>query len=290
MIRSYVDEDAPQLATIHNRVYAEDVYSADGFRELVARTLDGGGLAWVVDEIALSGYAMVAAVPGLAGVGDLTGCIAPERQRRGLGSRLLRYVLEEMRERNFWQVAHTVTDLDGQAARFLKHYDFFVEHEEWLMVLDDLSRLPAVANDGSTRLQLYSRATAVSLFCRLYEKSFSGLPWDQPFTNAEVTATLADANNIVFLTLDGEAIGFAWVSLDGDGKGLIEPLGIVPAYQHKGFGRILLLGVIRELVRRGAKRVGIGAWRDNGAAIQLYRSVGFRYIKTFTYLAFNLND
>jgi ribosomal protein S18 acetylase RimI-like enzyme len=153
-----------------------------------------------------------------------------------------------------------------------------------------LNGVPDVPRIDAAQLQVYGRETAIPLFCRLYEESFSGLPWDQPFTNAEVATSLNDAKNMLFLTLDGEAIGFAWVNVDGDGKGLIEPLGIIPAYQYKGFGRVLLFRVIRELVRRGAKRVEIGAWRDNGAAIQLYRSVGFRHIKTFTYLAFNLND
>ena len=290
MIRSYADEDAPQLAAIHNRVYPENVYSPDGFRELVEGTITGGGLAWVVGDSVLSGYGMITPVPGLQGVGDLAGCIAPERQRCGLGSRLLHFVLEELQGSDFRQIAHYVTDLDSPEACFLQYHDFFVEHEEWLMELDDLSRLPDTASDRSVRMQVYTRETAVSLFCRLYEESFSGLPWDQPFSSAEVSAALNDANDMLFLTLNGEAIGFAWINLNPNGNGLIEPLGIIPAYQQKGYGRVLLLGAARELINRGAQRVEIGAWRDNQAAVQLYQSLGFRHRKTFTYLAFNLNN
>jgi ribosomal protein S18 acetylase RimI-like enzyme len=290
MIRPYIDEDAPQLAAIHNRVYPENSCSSDGFREIVEGTRVGGGLAWVVAESALSGYAMITPVPGLQGVGDLAGCIAPKRQRCGLGSQLLHFVLEDLQGSDFRQIAHYVTDLDGPAACFLRDHDFFVEHEEVLMLLEDVYRLPDGSSDIPARLQVFSRATAVPLFCRLYEEGFSGLPWDQPFSSAEVAATLNDADNMLFLMLDGEAIGFAWVGLDSEGKGLIEPLGIVPAYQGKGFGRVLLLEVLRELAGRGAQRVEIGAWRDNLAAVQLYQSLGFRHRKTFTYLAFNLND
>ena len=290
MIRSYSNKDAAQLAAVHNRVFGEKIYSPHGFRELMVATLAGGGLAWVVGEPALCGYAMITPVPGLQGVGDLAGCIAPERQRRGLGSELLNFVLEELRRGDFYQIAHRVTDLNGPAACFLRDHDFFVEHEEWLMSLDDLKRLPDVLSDSPFHLQIYERETAVPLFYRLYEESFSGLLWDQPFTSEEVEVTLNDANNMLFLAVDGEAIGFAWVGLDRDGRGLIEPLGIMAAYQGKGLGRILLLGVLRELAGRGAKEVEIGAWRDNRAAIQLYNSVGFRWRKTFTYLAFNLSE
>ena len=290
MIRSYVDEDAPQLAAIHNRVYPENVYSPDGFRELVGETLASGGLASVVGDSVLSGYAMITPVPGLQGVGDLAVCIAPERQRCGLGSQLLHFVLEELWGSDFRQIAHYVTDLDSPEACFLQYHDFFVEHEEWLLDLDDVYRLPDVSGNNTARVQAFSRATAVPLFRRLYEESFSGLPWDQPFTSAEVSATLNDANDMLFLTLNGEAIGFAWINLNPNGSGLIEPLGIIPAYQQKGYGRVLLLGAARELISRGAQRVEIGAWRYNQAAVQLYQSLGFRHRKTFTYLAFNLND
>lgn len=290
MIRPYIDEDAPQLAAIHNRVYPENDYSPDGIREHMEGTLAGGGLAWVVAESALSGYAMITPVPGLQGVGDLAGCIVPERQRCGLGSQLLHFVLEDLQGSDLRQIAHCVTDLDSPEACFLQNHDFYVEHEEWLMDLDDVYRLPSTSNDILAHLQAFSLATAIPLFCRLYEESFSGLPWEQPFSSAEVAATLNDADNMLFLMLDGEAIGFAWVGLDNEGKGLIEPLGTVPAYQGKGFGRVLLLEVLRELAGRGAQRVEIGAWRDNLAAVQLYQSLGFRHRKTFTYLAFNLKD
>jgi ribosomal protein S18 acetylase RimI-like enzyme len=290
MIRPYSDEDAPQLAAIHNRVYPEYSYSPDGIRELMEGTLAGGGLVWVVAESVLGGYAMITPVPGLQGVGDLAGCIVPERQRCGLGSQLLHFVLEYLQGSDLRQIVHYVTDLDSPAARFLQDHDFFVEHEEVLMSLEDVYRLPDVSRDIPVQLQAFSRATAVPLFCRLYEEIFSGLPWDQPFSSAEVAATLNDADNMLFLMLDGEVIGFAWVGLDSEGKGLVEPLGILPAYQGKGFGRVLLLEVLRELADRGARRVEIGAWRDNLAAVQLYQSLGFRHRKTFTYLAFNLND
>jgi mycothiol synthase len=290
MIRPYTVDDAPQLAFIHNQVYPQNTYSADNFHHFAADSLAAGGHAWVSADSQLNGFAIVSPLPGLPGIGDLSGCIIPERRRRGLGSELLRALLNDLQESNFWQIAHYLTDLDSPGAHFLRHHKFFVEHEEWQMSLDDLSQLPEISTNQSVHLQTFPRATAVPLFCRLYQESFCGLPWNQPFTPTDVKTTLTDSKDLLFLTLNGQAIGFAWVALHSGGRGLIEPLGIVPAYQQQGFGRVLLISVLRELNTRGARGVEIGAWTHNHAALQLYHSLGFRHKTTYTYLAFNLQD
>jgi len=290
MIRPYTVGDAPPLAAIHNRVYPANTYTPASFHEFVDRTLSSTGFSWVLETSSLAGYALLRSVPGLEGIGELLGCIDPAWQRRGLGGQLLRYLLHQLRATDYWQLSHHVTRLDSPAASFLLQNHFFLEHEEWLMELDNLTDLPDLPRAKSVRLHTFSRATAVSIFCRLYEASFSGLPWHQPFTPSEVLATLRHPKDILFLTLDGEPIGFAWITLDEDRKGLIEPLGIIPLYQGCGFGRILLVATLRELAWRGAKRVEIGAWRNNEGAIHLYHSLGFRHRKTFTYLAYNLQE
>ncbi len=290
MIRPYKDSEAPQLAELHNLVYPAKQLTASSMEREMAGLLAAGGLAWVIFEPQLNGYARVSPVPGLPGVGDLAGCIRPERQRSGLGSELLQALIDDLRKTDFWQIAHHLTDLEDPAARFLGCHGFFVEHEEWQLALDDLSRLPVLSSRKGANLRSYPRDVAIDLFCRLYEESFKGLAWDQPFEPSEVDATLKSAADLLFLCRDDEATGFAWVDVDVEGKGLIEPLGIVPAYQQQGYGRILLESVLRELKARGARRVEIGAWRENKAAIQLYQSSGFRHQMTYTYLAYNLQN
>jgi ribosomal protein S18 acetylase RimI-like enzyme len=98
------------------------------------------------------------------------------------------------------------------------------------------------------------------------------------------------ASDILFLTLEGEAIGFAWTRRDAERRGVVEPLGIIPHYQNRGYGRCLLTTAMRILVDRGAQRIEIGAWHNNLQAIELYRSVGFEPVKTITYLAYNLSS
>jgi ribosomal protein S18 acetylase RimI-like enzyme len=288
MIRPYREQDAPLLARIHNAAYPQMTLSAAGFHEFMAGTIASGGRSWVLAEPQLTGFATVSTVPGLDGIGDLFGCIAPEQQRRGLGSKLLRFLLEDLQQSDFRQISHYVTDLNSPAAHFLRHHNFFVEHEEWQLALNDLRQLPDPSAGQAFHLQAYSKQTAVPLFCKLYDETFAPLPWYQPFTPSEITSTLSDSRDIQFLIRADEPVGFAWIHLDADGLGSIEPLGIQPARQHQGLGRSLILLALHELKRRGAKRAEIGAWRDNLAALHLYESLGFRHQATITYLAYNL--
>ncbi len=133
-----------------------------------------------------------------------------------------------------------------------------------------------------------SREQAIPLLLRLYEASFSGLPWDQPYSAAEVAALLREPEDILFLQRGDEQIGFAWLQMERDEIGVIEPLGIVRGRQGQGYGRILLQTAVRELARRGAARAQIGAWLENEAAIGLYTSLGFAHYQTTTYLAYDL--
>ena len=288
MIRRYAPTDAVTLAPIHSAVFADDPLSAADFHDYLAAMLVSGGSAWVIVDGQPLGYALTTPVPGLPHIADLKGCIAPAWRRQGLGSRLLRRVLTDLAGSEAQQVAHAVEDLGSVAALFLRANDFFVEHEEWLLCLDDLKQLPRAERTGAVVTTL-PRNTAIADFAGLYGSSFSGRPWNQPFNKAEIGSMLVDAKDLLFLIVDGRPVGFAWVHLVEGRLGLIEPLGILPAYQGQGYGRFLMLSTLHELARRGARRAQIGAWRTNETAMHLYQSLGFVHRKTVTYLAYDLH-
>ncbi len=56
---------------------------------------------------------------------------------------------------------------------------------------------------------------------------------------------------------------------------------VQPAYRGRGIGRALSQHVIREVARRGYKRVGISTWATAAPAIELYRRLGFVEIPPF---------
>lgn len=279
-VRPYRPADRRALVTLHRPA------------RRLSRQLDAGGQGWVVSEGAAPiAYATLTPVPGLAGVVDLDCFVEPARRRQGAGSKLLQHVVAAARERGLRQLSHAVSTLEGEAAHFLLARGFYLEHEEWRLERSALQQLAALRLPDGVRLQRLGRLEAIRQFRALYERSFGGTPWYQPYTtDAEVGAELAQAGDLLFLLCEGEAAGFAWTRLAYGTVGEIEPLGIVPAFQGRGCGRVLLQAALHQLVRRGAERVQLGVWRRNQAALALYRGAGFRHTGTRYYLALDLAD
>jgi mycothiol synthase len=290
MIRPFARFDTSHLVYIHNRVFPDRYFSATSFEKYVDHTRETGGIVWVVEAPTAVGYGIIAPLPGLPHIAELSGCIGPERRREGLGSRLLHGMLQALKGSKIQIVTFGTENIDAPPALFLQKNEFVKEHEEWILAFDQRMGDVQVVDRTDTHWQTFPRQTAVSLFLRLYKESFTGLPWDQPFSRDEVLDTLENASDLLFLMTEEEAIGFAWAKIDDEGIGVIEPLGIIPKYQGKGFGRFLLSRAISILQNRGARRIEIGAWSDNKKAVDLYQSMGFQHMKSITYLAYDLTS
>lgn len=276
-IRNFIASDVDALAKIYNRIPTAIPHTAVSFRQQLKEanyirvlTVDG--------EVA--GYTAVWPVPGLPGIVEIDGFIAPHWQRQGLGSRLLQQLILDLPDRTPLQLSWQTHSLETPGARFLQKQGFSLEHEEWLMELTDWRGLPPAA----VPLQTFDQATAVTQFLRLYEDSFSQTPWYQPFTLQEVAADLTNPKDISFLMLENTPIGFAWVRPSGPGVVEIEPMGIVREWQGRGYGRHLLLAVLQYLGWQNIHTVHLGVWAQNTAAVHLYQRIGFRRAASLFYL------
>ena len=289
-IRPAGPEDAAALFILHAAIAEADAGQLLGWTQIMEERLETGGRAWVIGRgRQLAGYAAADPVPGLAGVYDLSGGIVPAQQRRGLGTRLLRGVQAAGREASIGQLSCRVERLDEPAAEFLLARDFVVEHEECLLESADLGSLPPVPSGRPDELRVYAAERAVGEFCRVYEAAFGDMAWSQPYSEAEVAAMLARPEDLLFLEIDGAPVGVVWSELLPDGRGRVEPLGIVPAARGQGHGRRLLLAALHDLRERGARPVEIGLWRQNTVALNLYKSLGFLEVDHWYYLACDLD-
>ena len=62
--------------------------------------------------------------------------------------------------------------------------------------------------------------------------------------------------------------------------GAIQNVGIIPDHRGLGLGRALLLYSLAGFQRTGLKRVYLEVTAENHAAVELYRSIGFRLTRT----------
>lgn len=62
--------------------------------------------------------------------------------------------------------------------------------------------------------------------------------------------------------------------------GAIQNLGVIPAHRGHGLGRALLLLALHGFIRHGLGRGMLEVTAQNDGAIRLYRTLGFRCVKT----------
>lgn len=290
VVRSYAPGDEATMYTVTATLHPADAGDLMGWTLRLEETLETGGAAWVAARgKRVSGYAIVAPVPGLPGVFELTGGVATPWQRRGTGTRLLDTVKAESPAIGAQRLSVFTADLNGEAALFLLGRDFAVEHEECLLELNLDHGLPDAPEVSGLSVATLPREAAVALFPVVYEASFAGTRWAQPYSMAETAALLDHADDLLFLMRDGEPVGVAWTEVGLAGVGRIEPFGIVRAQQGRGYGRWLLREALVRLRERGATTAQLGLWRDNNAALTLYQRAGFVEVANWYYLAHDLS-
>ncbi len=294
-IRGFQVADTAVLTQLTNHLLPEHPLSPAAYARYVARLQQNHGRFWVVSDGSGTavGYAALLPVPGLPRLAELTGGIVASKRRQGYGRFLLRHILQEMPTTPYRQLSANVPRMDSATARFLQGHGFFLEHEEWTLIKEQLAMSNEQPTLANCSLLIVDLETAVATFLTLYDQTFAPHPWYQPYTSTEVKALLNSSTDILFLQSAPSnlqpptPIGFAWLHLNGR-VGEIEPIGIVPAWQGKGYGRFLLHAALHQLAQRGATSAQITAWRSNKTAVRLYQNLGFCHHQTHTYLAYNL--
>ncbi len=278
-VRPYRPRDIDPIFNLHN---------GDKSRTQLQQMFAVAARGWVlVVEDELVGYTAVWQVAGLEDLLEMDGAIHPAWRRKGLGTELLQYVIVHCRALPFATLSCPVEHLDTAVAKFLQKQQFWVEHKEWTMVWKNVSSLPPIPKTAA-HLQTYPRSQAIAQFINLYEASFTGTAWNQPFSSLEVDQLLAYATDLCFLVEQNKRIGVAWLHFADEQQATIEPFGIGQEVQGQGYGRILLTTLLHHLSQQKIKTITLGVWANNHKAISLYKSVGFTHTDIVTYMACSL--
>ena len=101
---------------------------------------------------------------------------------------------------------------------------------------------------------------------------------------------MEDDDSLIFLLERETPVGFIWLRWPEPKMAELEPLGVVQSHQGRGLGRFLLKNGLRMAAEQGADKITIGVWSENDPAIQLYLDLGFRHVRTLTYLAYYVSS
>jgi len=287
MIRGFLNSDTSSLALIYPQIHPKRPFSPHQIKSHFQHILESNGRIWTLTQTnKLIGYAAVFPVPGLPNLAEIEGGIIPSKQRQGFASQLLQHIIATINGSAIQQISHSVSNLDSPTAKFLQHHNFFIEHEELHLQLNDLHT--CTLPPAPCPLHLIAHETAVSTFPTLYDQSFAGTRWHQPYLPEEVDITLSPTDEMFYCLHQNTPVGFAWVRYPNSTTAEIEPIGIVKEMRGKGYGRSILNVILHKLQQQGIQQVQLGVWADNQIARHLYHKFGFRHQSTTTFLAYNL--
>ena len=264
-------------------------------RELVAVATGQDGVAPVGDQVlrelpydrtrhlvaedvgTVVGYLnLVPATPESSAMAEAV--VHPTARRRGIGAGLIRAGLAHGGSgTRIW--AHG----DLEAARATANeLDLVAARELWQM-RRDLTDLPAVSQARGAELRTYSGPGDDDELLRVNNAAFAWHPEQGGWTDRDVAERRGESwfdPAGLFLATDvdsGALLGFHWTKIHGNGLGEVYIVGVDPAAQGRGLGRMLTLAGLHYL----AKRLGTEATvllyveADNSAAVKTYEALGF---------------
>ncbi|AQT81701.1 mycothiol synthase [Mycolicibacterium litorale] len=217
---------------------------------------------------------------GADAMGELV--VHPDSRRRGIGTALLRTAADSSGGQvRFWAhgtrpPARAVADALGMSVV-----------RELLQMRRTLRGLPDLTGPADIRIRTYRGPADDAALLRVNNAAFSWHPEQGGWGEADIDERRAEPwfdPEGLFLAFDeptGELLGFHWTKIHAEPSGLGEVyvVGVHPAAQGRGLGRVLTLVGLRHLAQRLGSRddpaVMLYVEADNTAAVKTYERLGF---------------
>jgi mycothiol synthase len=256
-------EDRPTV-----RRLIEEINLAEGLDLPV--DVEGDGFIWRENGEIVG----VAGVDGDAEI-EASGAVHPHYRRRGIARALLGAVLEEGRSRGA-NLISVVTDDASPDGRAFAEAVGTRETAEYRMILDSNAAAVTPTDDLEIRP---AGIEDLDDFVSVTVAAFPHHPTGE--ARAWLAQDIALPNRRFWIAWnDGEAIGAVRVVAFGS-RVYITTLGVRPEYRGRGYGRQLLARTIEILRGEPWDEILIEVETKNANALGLYRSCGFREIRSY---------
>ena len=227
--------------------------------------------------------------------------VDPPARRTGVGGTLAREALDALPGRRVTVWSH---GNHPAAARLADALGLVRVRDLWVMrrPLSEDAPLPLVAPAGGIVVRPFVPGRDEEAFLAVNAEAFVGHPEQGRMTRADLEERMAEPwfdPEGFFLAEPADApagaedavespalLGFHWTKTHDERVGEVYVVGISPAAQGRGLGRLLTLTGLHHLARRGLAEVILYVEADNAPAVAVYSGLGFTHADTDTHVMY----
>ena len=240
---------------------------------------------------------------GLAGIGawvsddgfalrrgeELDLAVAPDARGRGVGATLGSAAVTDPGPLTAWSHGD-----HPAAAALARRWGFARTRELWVMRRPTAVPLPPLEIPDGVRIRDYGENDAAALL-DVNAAAFAHHPEQGSLDTAGLAERMAEpwfdpAGLLLAVDEEGDLLGFHWTTQHDGETGEVYVVGIAPAAQGRGLGRVLTLAGLHHLASRGVAEVLLYVESDNTPARRLYERLGFGHAPADTHVQYRRSE
>jgi mycothiol synthase len=225
--------------------------------------------------------------------GVLSAAVRPSARGEGLGVALVEHFVSSDSSERPGETLRAWSHGDHPAAAALaRRFGFERVRELWVMRRSAGAGLPEAVVPDEVVVRGYSPADADEVV-RVNAAAFAAHPEQGAMDAANLAERMAEpwfdpAGLLVAedASAPGRLLGFHWTKQHSDSLGEVYVVGIDPAAQGRGLGKLLTLAGLQHLASRGVSEVLLYVESDNRPAIAVYSGLGFTHAGSDTHVMY----
>ena len=207
--------------------------------------------------------------------------VHPDHRGKGLGRQLATEVTEGGAREAWSHADHPA------AAHLAEELGWRRERELWVMRRAAADLPPVTGSD--VRISTYTPEWVGELL-RVNAAAFAAHPEQGAMDAADLEARMAepwfDDRDLLLATEGDRLLGFHWTKVHSATLGEVYVVGIDPAAQGRGLGKLLTTAGLHHLAERGVDEILLYVESDNAPAIALYSGLGFTHAARDTHVMY----
>ena len=217
--------------------------------------------------------------------GQLDLAVVPDSRSRGIGGRLAEQALATVDSVTAWSHGD-----HPAAARLAERHGLERARELWVMRRPSAAPLPDLVLPPGLSIRSYRDADAGELIA-VNAAAFAVHPEQGSMDADSLAERMAEpwfdpAGLLVAEEVEGTILGFHWTKRHDQRLGEVYVVGISPAAQGRGLGRLLTLAGLHHLVEGGVEEVLLYVESDNLPAVHVYTGLGFAHAPSDTHVQY----